>query len=1276
MSVLFRTIFFLLACFCLQASFSQSADGLLDMPRLRSVLSETTLEAYPDADDVMIDDYIQVRYEADGTSVTWDDTLVKVLTQKGRDDNRSIRLYFHAGYGTAEFIFVQVIKADGSVVSVDLAKQSQVMIDRSQMSSNIYDPQHKINQVNIPALEIGDAVRYYTCRKIFKARVPDTFSDFQVLEYTSPIRHASYEVNAPAELPLRSIVLKDEIPGTVSRAETNLPDGRLQYQWTIKDVPQAFREPAMPSLHTVVQRLLISTVPSWEDISRWYWKLCEPHLALTPDMKAKVAELIRGESESAGKIQAIFRFVSQEIRYMGLTLETEAPGYEPHDVSQTFENRHGVCRDKAALLAALLREAGLDAYPVLFYAGPKKDHEVPQPFFNHAVTAVRKANGQYLLMDSTDEHTKDLFPSYLADMSYLVAHPDGEALQTSPASPYTENLARIKTSGKIAANGDFTCESRIQLQGINDNAYRSMLLRRTPPERELFFATVLKGLVPGAELRRLEVLPADLQDTSRPLEVSLSFSAPEILIRNDDTAMLRLPRLSAVIGYVNFALEQAGLEKRRFPFKTQVACGVMEEGSYELDSAWGQALSLPKFIQIDNDCLRWQRELKFIRGILSFSNEFSLKTLEFSPAQYLELKQTLRSIEANNRKRPIFACLPDDSAPLPPSPAELVDAADAVVLSDSWDYELEDAQNWTLVRKVKKKILTYNGLKNNSELKLDYNPAWEEVRLDSASVRNDAQLQKISAEEQNLMDAAWVAAAPRYPGAKTLVISLPGVKLGSVIEYQYSKTVRGYPFFSVQLPFQGFDPVETRELRISLPQKFKLQWSVYQDGFLRQRDRLRGENIIHKSRSLGSREIHTWSCGPQPAVTRERDLPLPQAFLPTVVANLDGWDEYREQLQKALSFAAQGSKETRLLVQSIRQQTEERRLLAVRNHIERAVRRAGPAFTALPWYCMSPADTTWTDGYGHSADLAALYYSVLQELGYKPEFVLTTAAPQDPRMEKFSQRHPDPDNFSAVLVRVKTAAGDVWFNDLDQYSRLGSSSYHDCQAMLLRTGKFFRIELAPEARSRTRRVVTLNMMPGGAAEITLNNLFSGEDFAVRNKFYSQLPPEERRRHYQSLIAALSQSAQASSELNTDFDSYPGVERYTALVQDFATLEDDFCYFEFPFSLQGLLRLWGSERKEPYFLSGSRPQELEISIRLPSDYREMVLCPEDFRWQSPANDSWVRIRRQKTSSTGVLRFRLEAEISPEVFTVQDYPVLQELEKQLSHPANRTILLRKR
>ena len=40
----------------------------------------------------------------------------------------------------------------------------------------------------------------------------------------------------------------------------------------------------------------------------------------------------------------------------------------------------------AALLVAMLRLAGLKAYPVLIHNGPKKDIEVPQPFFNQPRT--------------------------------------------------------------------------------------------------------------------------------------------------------------------------------------------------------------------------------------------------------------------------------------------------------------------------------------------------------------------------------------------------------------------------------------------------------------------------------------------------------------------------------------------------------------------------------------------------------------------------------------------------------------------------------------------------------------------------------------------------------------------------------------------------------------------------------------------------------------------------------------------------------------------------
>jgi transglutaminase-like putative cysteine protease len=128
-----------------------------------------------------------------------------------------------------------------------------------------------------------------------------------------------------------------------------------------------FPEPDMPPVWTQVQHVRVSTVGSWQELSKWYWELCLPHLERTnPAMTNKVAEIGRD-------VRAIFKFVSQEIRYMGLTLEDTSPGYAPHDVDITFNNRYGVCRDKAGLLTAMLRIAGFKAFPVLINVGAKMD---------------------------------------------------------------------------------------------------------------------------------------------------------------------------------------------------------------------------------------------------------------------------------------------------------------------------------------------------------------------------------------------------------------------------------------------------------------------------------------------------------------------------------------------------------------------------------------------------------------------------------------------------------------------------------------------------------------------------------------------------------------------------------------------------------------------------------------------------------------------------------------------------------------------------------------
>jgi hypothetical protein len=336
-----------------------------------------------------------------------------------------------------------------------------------------------------------------------------------VFESTGCIKHGVYEVRAPKDRPLYHTMLKDAVEGTV-KYEKQEREGRIIHRWEVRDVPRFYAEPGMPPAYTVVQRLLVSTLPDWKAVSSWYWQLCRPHLeATTPEMKAQVEKLTEGITDRQKKIEAIFKWVSQQVRYMGITTEGTSPGWEPHDVKMTFENRHGVCRDKAALLAAMLRLAGFEAYPVLIRPAPRRTARSPTcssitrspPF---ATTTARTVDGLHR------RGTKDLLPSPVR-LQLLVAHPQGETLQTSPIVPCEENMVLVETTGQIDGQGNLTAESEIKLDGINDSDYRGYFARIKAEERRRYFEGVLKSSLPTATLTDFELRPADMQDTGEHL---------------------------------------------------------------------------------------------------------------------------------------------------------------------------------------------------------------------------------------------------------------------------------------------------------------------------------------------------------------------------------------------------------------------------------------------------------------------------------------------------------------------------------------------------------------------------------------------------------------------------------------------------------------------------------------------------------------------------------------------------------------------------------------
>ncbi|VGO13718.1 hypothetical protein PDESU_02275 [Pontiella desulfatans] len=1232
-----------------------SAKELLSIDRIIEYAAGASTEKYPDSDDVLLDDFTQIQYQPDGTSDSWSDTAIKILTEKGKRDNRTLSLGFDVAYGTNYFTKVQVIKPDGSVNEIDTEINSKVMVDPSQMGSNIYNPNSKVLRLSVPGLEIGDTLRYIAHRIRTKTVVPNVWSDYQVFEHSSPIERTTYQVIAPKERPLVKTALKAEVPGTVTYHEMKSEQsGQIVYTWEVRDVPRMFDEPNMPTRYTVVQRLLVSTMKEWENLSKWYWDLCKPRLeATTPEMEAKARDLVKDCTSTMDKIKSVFNFVSQDIRYMGITTEDEAPGYEPHDVSITFENRYGVCRDKAALLAAMLRIVDVEAFPVIIMAGPKKDEEVPQAFFNHAVTAALDDHGEYVLMDPTDENTKDIFPSYLQNTSYIVARPEGETLLTAPTIPAIDNLLEITSTGSLDKLGNLEAQSKLVFEGINDTVYRGYFSRIKPEERRRFFEGHIKKSMPTAELQSFEILPKELRDTSQPMTIELSYTADNLLIEGEANKMLNLPRLGGSLGYANFLLGQTGLEKRKYPLFNRMTAGIRETLELAVPNGIG-TIKIPEYEKIASEDLTWNVEVGQADGKVVATNTFLLNTVEFSPEEYLALKKSLKEIEYNLRKKLILDL---------PAAGNQIDS-DVRILSSETVIELESPTQWKETSRSKIEILTYAGKKSNSEIKLTYNPAWQDIKLTMAKVTQpDGTVKEISEEEINIMDSSWVASAPRYPASKILVANLPGVEIGSILEYEFISTVDGKPFFSTGKTFNGHEPVDRKTFTVSAPGSIDLA--------------IRNNGVAENKTESEGTITYTWSAADEPAVKVEEALPQWHTFNPSVFISTGKWKTYGNEIRDHLLAASKDQPATEALAKQLTFgiRSEKNKAIVIRDWVAKNLRAAGPALTSLPLSAITPADQTLIDRYGNNADRMVVLYTLLKAGKFKPEFVLSGATSFIPEESAPTLEVPSRNAFNAVLVKVDVDGETLYMNGSSQYAELGTSSYHRRNMLDLDNGDIGKVQVAPGKDDRSRTVYEMSISENGQVGLTQSTIEQGTAFAGFHQGYAEITPENRRRHYLELVSGISQSAKAASDLITDFESYPGKMEYSVVADRYAVADGDYLYFTVPGGLGGLLKYRSNERTLPLAWNSHVDSVIEYNIVLPDGY-EPVIMPKKFSWQAPKGAGMVEVAVEYSERANAIRMVHIADLKPALIPAEAFPEIVAASKQLAHPDMRTILLKRK
>jgi hypothetical protein len=492
---------------------------------------------YPEQSSVLLLDDGVVRVEKDGRNSRTYRQVVQILRQDAVGDYQERRFGYDPLRQKLTINWIHVVAPNGTIVS-DKAGQMQESDVPAAMNDPVY-VSHKVVRASLTGVAVGTLVdiSYTTEDTAAPYRAGDFFDSWFVSGGTA-IRRSRLVLDAPKDFAVRMAEHNLNFP----RRETVVGDRRV-YTWATSDVAWNKAEPFEADSNGIDMWLATAAPGTWADIGRWYAGLARDRYAITPELRAKIHELVAHAATREDSIRAVHRWVAQDIRYVSVALGLS--GYQPRTPAAVMQTGFGDCKDKATLFVTALSAMGIEAYPVLLNAGGRVDRSLPTIVqFDHAIAAIKRPTG-YQYVDLTSELTPfGELPYPDAGEFALVVHPDGRTEEvTIPAVPIDSNRLESRVAGTLSSDGTFNGRYTESASGIAQYALRGAFREPLDSMRRAgFLRVVASTLFPGAAGDSLVAF--DGKDLAAPVRIGLDVRHGQATTRSGDTEILQMPAMS------------------------------------------------------------------------------------------------------------------------------------------------------------------------------------------------------------------------------------------------------------------------------------------------------------------------------------------------------------------------------------------------------------------------------------------------------------------------------------------------------------------------------------------------------------------------------------------------------------------------------------------------------------------------------------------------------------------------------------------------------------
>lgn len=594
----------------------------------------TDLSRFPDERVVILLDNTAVEVQPSGLSSRYSQWEFQVVEQGAVREFQSFPITYDPDREEIKVLEASILKADGRKVHAE-----------SFTTDRMAQPQYRLYYrtrslvLSFPSLAAGDRVRIeYKISDVGDANEYGRyFGHLEGFSESAPVLLKQFTLILPADFPLHIHSERLPVEPIVLTRE-----GKKTYRWVARDLERLLPEPDMPGIIEVGPYLHISTFDDWDAMGRWYAGFIRDQWELTPEIKKRVADLTAGKDSPEEKVRAIHRWVVQQTRYVGL--EFGVHGIKPYKVRQVFERRFGDCKDKAILLAAMLREAGTDACMVLIRTrdlGEMAPKPASLAIFNHAICFVP---GLDLFLDGTAEYSglREL-PHPDQGVWTLLVWPDGKTeRRRTPESEVGRNRFEARYAISLQKDGpDAPFEGSLSFEGEECAWVRQRY--QDPDKHAEALEQDLSGSYPGTKVREAKF--TDLKDLDAPVEIRFSGVLGRVA-RPDGEGRVSLP---IWMGHTDLTARVASLVRRRYDLLNDYPWRQAYRVTYTLPA--GAVADLPADTSIQTEFGSARRVARQEGSEVTVDLEVSLEVRRVTPERYVEFRAFCNQVDALTGQR-------------------------------------------------------------------------------------------------------------------------------------------------------------------------------------------------------------------------------------------------------------------------------------------------------------------------------------------------------------------------------------------------------------------------------------------------------------------------------------------------------------------------------------------------------------------------------------------------------------------------------------------------